>query len=77
VREADDRLQSVHQQIYDTLERVEVLKRQNSYKALGLILWNAPGMCQRLGCEEILVQDVEHANEQLRTELVQVGAASV
>jgi surface antigen len=76
VREADDRLQSVHQQIYDTLERVEVLKRQNSYKALGLILWNAPGMCQRLGCEEILVQDVGHANEQLRTELVQVGAAS-
>jgi surface antigen len=75
VREADDRLLSVHQQIHDTLERVEVLKQQNSYKALGLILWNAPGMCQRLGCQEVLMQGVEHANEQLRSELVQVGVS--
>jgi hypothetical protein len=74
VRESDERLMSVHQQVRDTLERVDVLHQQNNYKALGLILWNAPGMCQRLGCAEILLQDVSSANDRLRSELVQVGA---
>jgi hypothetical protein len=52
-----------------------VLHQQNNHKALGLILWNAPGMCQRLGCAEILLQDVDCANDRLRGELVQVGVA--
>jgi hypothetical protein len=73
VRESDERLLDIHQQIRDTLERVEVLRQQNNYKALGLILWNAPGMCRQLGCAEILVQGVNRANEHLRHEVQQVG----
>jgi hypothetical protein len=72
-READGRLLDIRQQVRDTLERVEVLRQQNNYKALGLILWNAPGMCRQLGCAEPLVQAVSAANEQLRRELQQVG----
>jgi len=75
VREADDRLENIHQQVRDTLDRVEVLRQRDNYRALGLVLWNAPGMCQQLGCAELLVQDVRLANEQLRRELQQVGAA--
>jgi hypothetical protein len=75
VREADTRVLEIQQQVFDTLERVEVLRQQNGYKALGLILWNAPGMCQQLGCAEMLLQDVHRANEGLRRELVQVGVA--
>jgi hypothetical protein len=60
--------------VHDTLERVEVLHQQENYKALGLILWNAPAMCKQLGCAELLVQNVNRANEQLRHELRQVGA---
>jgi hypothetical protein len=76
VREADERLLNIHQQVRDTLERVEVLRQQDNYKALGLILWNAPGMCQQLGCVELLVQEVSQANERLRHELQQVGAVA-
>jgi hypothetical protein len=74
VREADERLLNIHQQVRDTLERVEVLHQQDNYKALGLILWNAPAMCRQLGCAELLVQNVNRANEQLRHELRQVDA---
>lgn len=76
VREADERLLNIRQQVRDTLERVEVLRQQDNYKALGLILWNAPGMCRQLGCAEVLVQEVNWANEQLRHELQQVGAVA-
>jgi hypothetical protein len=72
-READERLLGIRQQVRDTLDRVEVLRQQNNFKALGLILWNAPGMCQQLGCAKPLVQAVNTANEQLRHELRQVG----
>ena len=75
--EADERLLDLRQQVRDTLERVEVLHQQNNYKALGLILWNAPGMCRRLGCAEPLVQGVNTANERMRHELHQVGVAPV
>ena len=75
VRESDERLLNIHQQIRDTLERVEVLRQQNNYKALGLILWNAPGMCRRLGCAEMLLQEVNRANVRLRHEVQQVGVA--
>lgn len=75
VREADHRLENIHQQVRDTLDRVEVLRQRDNYRALGLVLWNAPGMCQQLGCAELLVQDVRLANEHLRHELQQVGAA--
>jgi hypothetical protein len=77
VRGADDRLENIHQQVRDTLDRVEALRRRDDYKALGLVLWNAPGMCQQLGCAELLVQDVRLANEHLRHELQQVGAVPV
>jgi hypothetical protein len=73
-REAGERLLGIHQQVRDTLDRVEVLRQQNNFKALGLILWNAPGMCQQLGCAAPLVRAVNTANEQLRHELRQVGA---
>jgi hypothetical protein len=75
VREADDRLANIRQQVRDTLDRVEVLRQRDDYRALGLVLWNAPGMCQQLDCAELLVQDVRQANEHLRHELQQVGAA--
>jgi hypothetical protein len=74
-READERLRDIHQQVRDTLERVEVLRQQNNYKALGLILWNAPGMCRQLNCAEVLIREVDRANERLRHELQQVGVA--
>jgi hypothetical protein len=74
-READGRLRNIHQQVRDTLERVEVLRQQNNYKALGLILWNAPGMCRQLDCAEVLLREVDRANERLRHELQQVGVA--
>jgi hypothetical protein len=74
-READERLRKVNQQVRDTLERVEVLRQQNNYKALGLILWNAPGMCRQLDCAEVLIREVDRANERLRHELQQVGVA--
>jgi hypothetical protein len=75
VRAADERLLDIRQQVRDTLERVEVLRQQNNYKALGLILWNAPGMCQQLGCARPLVRAVNTANEGLRHELQQLGIA--
>jgi len=74
VRDADDRLASIRQQVRDTLDRVEALRQRDDYRALGLVLWNAPGMCQQLDCAELLVQDVRQANEHLRHELQQVGA---
>jgi hypothetical protein len=63
----------IRQQVRDTLDRVQVLRQQNNYKALGLILWNSPGMCQQLGCAKPLVQAVSVSNERLRHELQQVG----
>jgi hypothetical protein len=75
VRAADERLLDIRQQVRDTLERVEMLRQQNNYKALGLILWNAPGMCQQLGCAMGLVRAVNTANEELRRELQQLGIA--
>jgi hypothetical protein len=74
VREADARMLEVRQQMRDTLERIEVLRRQENYKALGLVLWNAPTMCRRLGCAQPLVDQVDQANRRLRYELQQVGA---
>jgi hypothetical protein len=74
-RAADERLLDVHQQIRDTLERVEVLRQQNNYRALGVILWNAPGMRRQLGCPEARVSAVSTANEHLRHELQQLGVA--
>jgi hypothetical protein len=74
-RAADERLLDVHQQIRDTLERVEVLRQQNNYRALGVILWNAPGMRRQLGCPEARVSTVSAANERLRHELQQLGVA--
>jgi hypothetical protein len=76
VREADERMSEIQGQIRDTLERVEVLRQRDNYKALGLILWNAPGMCRQLDCAEVLVNDVERANRRLRHELGQVGAVA-
>lgn len=74
VRDADERLANIRQQVRDTLDRVEALRQRDDYRALGLVLWNAPGMCQQLDCAEPLVQDVRQANEHLRHELQQVGA---
>jgi hypothetical protein len=75
VRDADKRLLDIRQQLRDTLDRIDVLRQQNNYKALGLILWNAPGICRQLSCSPLLLQDVDHANEQLHQELQQLGAA--
>lgn len=75
MQEADERLMDIHRQVRDILERIEVLHRERNYKALGVILWNAPEMCERLGCAEPSKEAVEAANDQLRHELQQVGLA--
>jgi hypothetical protein len=73
VRGSDQRLRNIQQQTRDTLERVEMLHEQNNFKAMGLILWNAPGMCRQLGCARVLVEEVDRANKRLQHELRQVS----
>jgi hypothetical protein len=75
MQEADERLMDIHRQVRDILERIEVLHREKNCKALGVILWNAPEMCERLDCAQPAKKAVEEANDHLRRELQQVGLA--
>ncbi len=73
VKLAEDRLGTVKAGTIEALERLRFMRETGQRRQLGLMLWSNPALCEQLGCQEMLVEDVRQANDKLRHELIQIG----